>query len=108
MLVARLGSASVLLLLLSGPLHGQSTNPLELLKQPTPPATERIAYGKDPLQFGEIRVPAGAGPFPIAILVHGGCWSAKLEGYPEAITSFELLRPLASALTEAGIATWNV
>jgi acetyl esterase/lipase len=95
-------------LLLSGCLYGQSTNPLELLKQPTPPANERITYGKDSLQFGEIRVPAGAGPFPIAILVHGGCWSAKLENLPEAVTSFELLRPLASALAEAAIASWNI
>jgi acetyl esterase/lipase len=95
-------------LLLSIRLYGQSTNPLELLKQHTPPANERITYGKDSLQFGEIRVPAGAGPFPIAILVHGGCWSAKLENLPEAVTSFELLRPLASALAEAAIASWNI
>jgi acetyl esterase/lipase len=93
---------------LSSYLWGQSTNPLELLKQPTPPATGQITYGRDSLQFGEIRVPAGAGPFPVAILVHGGCWSAKLKGLPEAVTSFELLRPIASALADAGIATWNI
>jgi acetyl esterase/lipase len=81
---------------------------LELLKQPTPPATGQITYGKDSLQFGEIRVPAGSGPFPVAILVHGGCWSAKLKDLPEAVTSFELLRPIASALAEAGIASWNI
>jgi acetyl esterase/lipase len=95
-------------LLLSGFLPAQSTNPLELIKQATPPPTERITYGKDPTQFGEIRVPAGSGPFPIAILVHGGCWSVKLNDYPEAVTSYELLRPMASALAEAGIASWNI
>ena len=58
-------------------LHGQTTNPLELLKQATPPANERIAYGKDPLQFGELRLPAGDSYFPVPILVHGGCWSAS-------------------------------
>ena len=104
MSAARLGLAAVPLLCL----YAQSTNPLELVKQPTPPANERIPYGKDSLQFGEIRVPAGAGPFPIAILVHGGCWSAKLEDLPEAVTSFELLRPIAAALAEAGIASWNI
>ena len=102
------GLIPVLPLLLSSYLWGQSTNPLELLKQPTPPATEQITYGKDSLQFGEIRVPAGTGPFPVAILVHGGCWSAKLKDLPEAVTSFELLRPIASALADAGIATWNI
>lgn len=59
-------------LLLSGCLWGQSTNPLELLKQPTPQATGRMTYGKDALQFGEMRVPGGTGPFPVAILVHRG------------------------------------
>jgi hypothetical protein len=76
--------------------YGQSTNPLELLKQPTPPANERIVYDKDPLQFAEMRIPGGTGPFPVAILVHGGCWSAKLKSLPEAVTSFERLRPMAS------------
>ena len=89
-------------------LQGQSTNPLELLRQPTPPANERFAYGKDPLQFAEMRVPAGTGPFPVVIMVHGGCWSAKLNDLPEAVTSFELLRPIASALAKVGIASWNI
>ena len=89
-------------------LNGQTTNPLELIKQATPPANERIAYDKEPLQFGELRLPDGAGPFPIAILVHGGCWSAKLGNIPESVTSFELLRPIAAALAKAGIASWNI
>ena len=83
-------------------LNGQTTNPLELIKQPTPAANERIAYDKEPLQFGELRLPDGAGPFPVAILVHGGCWSAKLGNLPESVTSFELLRPVAAALGERG------
>jgi hypothetical protein len=101
------GLAAVILFPL-GLLYGQATNPLELIKQETPPANERIVYGKDPLQFGELRLPAGAGPFPVAILVHGGCWSARLGKLPEPVTSFELLRPMAAALAKAGIASWNV
>ena len=89
-------------------LNGQTTNPLELITQATPPANERIAYDKEPLQFGELRLPDGAGPFPTAILVHGGCWSAKLGNIPESVTSFELLRPIAAALAKAGIASWNI
>jgi len=37
-------------------------------------AVQRIAYaGDDPLQYGELRLPEGAGPFPLAIVIHGGC-----------------------------------
>jgi acetyl esterase/lipase len=89
-------------------LQGQTTNPMELVKQATPPASERLRYGKSPLQFGELRLPAGSGPFPVAILVHGGCWAFKLPSLPENVTSFELLRPIAAALATAGIASWNV
>src|SRR4030095_6924971 len=104
-LVQRLAA---LILFPLGLLYGQATNPLELIKQETPPANERIVYGKDPLQFGELRLPAGAGPFPVAILVHGGCWSARLGKLPEPVTSCELLRPMAAALAKAGIASWNI
>ncbi len=99
---------ATLILLSVGSVSAQPTNPLELIKQATPPADERIAYGTGPLQFGELRLPSGAGPFPVAILVHGGCWSAKLADLPESVTSFELLRPIAAALAKKGIASWNV
>ena len=55
----------------------------------------RIAYGRDSLQFGELRLPAGASNSnraPIAIIIHGGCWYS----------------PLADALALSGVATWNV
>jgi acetyl esterase/lipase len=97
-----------LMLLLVCLLQAQNTNPLELVKQETPPASERLTYGKDPLQFGELRLPKGAGPFPVAVLVHGGCWQVKLPNLPENVTSFELLRPIAAALATAGVASWNV
>jgi len=37
----------------------------------------RISYGKDPQQYGELRIPLGPGPHPLAILVHGGCFKAE-------------------------------
>jgi len=63
---------------------------------------ERIAYaGDDPLQFGELRLPEGAGPFPLAIVIHGGCWRAE-------VASLDYVTPLADALRRAGVASWNV
>jgi acetyl esterase/lipase len=87
-------------------LHG-TTNPLVLVGQQAPPAI-RIAYGSGPLQFGELRVPDGSAKYPVAILVHGGCWPAKLAPLPETVTSLDLLRPLAMALLQARIASWNL
>src|SRR6266404_6015541 len=105
---SKLQGLATLILLSVGSLRAQTTNPLELIKQATPPADERIVYGTGPLQFGELRLPSGAGPFPVAILIHGGCWSAKLADLPDSVTSFELLKPIAAALAKKGIASWNV
>jgi acetyl esterase/lipase len=68
----------------------------------TPPAAAdaRIAYGPEPLQFGDLRVPRGEGPFPLALVLHGGYWQA----------TYNLIHtgPMSIALTEFGIATWNL
>jgi len=69
------------------------------LSGPAPDA--RIAYGPAPSQYAELFVPKGAGPFPVAVLVHGGCWTAKFGGITQ-------LRNMAGALRERGIAVWNV
>jgi acetyl esterase/lipase len=99
---------AALMLLPACLLHGQATNPVQLVQQATPPATEKLSYGKNALQFGELRLPDGKGPFPVVILVHGGCWEVKLKNLPESVTSYELLRPIAAALATLGIASWNV
>lgn len=67
---------------------------------PQPAPDERISYGEDPLQFGELRLPEGDGPFPVAIVLHGGCWLADYDlGY---------ISGLADALTTIGVATWSL
>lgn len=65
------------------------------------PATgERIAYGALPLQFGELRVPSGRGPFPLAVLVHGGCWLSDFD--------LRYMTHMAAALAKMGVATWTI
>ena len=66
----------------------------------TPPPTARIPYGDDDLQFGDLRVPDGQGPHPVAIFIHGGCWLAQ---YDIAHSS-----KLSAALAGNGIATWSL
>jgi len=94
--------------LLSGAICAQDRGPGELLKMPVAPGARRIAYGTDPLQFGELRVPAGKGPYPVVRIVHGGCWVAKLGNLDEHAVALDLLRPMAEELTKMGIATWNL
>lgn len=72
----------------------------ELDALPKPPYDQRIAYGDDSLQFGELRLPKGRGPFPVAIVIHGGCWRAEYD--------HRHATPLAAALTARGIATWTI
>jgi len=66
-----------------------------------PAPTAHVAYGPAPSQYAELFLPAGKGPFPVAVLVHGGCWTAGFGGITQ-------LRNMAGALTQRGIAVWNV
>ena len=79
----------------------QLMSPQDLQALPSRAADFRITYGSDSSQFGELRVPAGAGPHPIAILIHGGCFKAMYATLKD-------LSPMADALKENGIATWNI
>lgn len=69
------------------------------LSGPAPSAT--LAYGPAPSQYAELFLPEGQGPFPVAVLVHGGCWTSKFGGITQ-------LRNMAGALAARGIAVWNV
>jgi acetyl esterase/lipase len=55
----------------------------------------------DPLQFGDLRLPKGAGPFPVVVVIHGGCWVSRLA-------TLQNTAALSDALRDAGVATWNV
>ena len=75
-----------------------------------PPALERMAvstptytlhYGPAAKQYAELRMPPGAGPFPIVVTIHGGCWDVSFG-------SAGTIAPVADALTKRGYATLNV
>ena len=72
----------------------------DLVRLPAPAAGQRIPYGPDSLQSGELRLPEGPGPFPVVVLIHGGCW---LSEYNAAYMTH-----ISAALTKAGYATWNL
>jgi acetyl esterase/lipase len=73
-----------------------------------PPGALRITYGSDPRQFGELRLPSGVARPPVAIIVHGGCWVSELGKLDPRAVAIDNMRPMAAALTAAGVATWNI
>lgn len=73
----------------------------QLLNQPRQSADHRVAYGADPLQFGELWIPATGRRHPVIVLIHGGCWRADLPGT-------ELMDYMAADLRDRGYAVWNL
>jgi len=69
-----------------------------------PPADKRLAYGSDPNQFFDLRLPArkgkGKAPSPLVINIHGGFWRAKYN--------LDHAGHLCAALTASGLATANL
>jgi acetyl esterase/lipase len=72
-----------------------------LLERPRPEPAQRIPYGPDALQHGELWMPDGPGPHPVVVLIHGGCWKASLPGP-------ELLAHIAEDLRKNGLAVWSI
>ena len=68
---------------------------------PRSPPTAEIRYGAEDAQVIDVFVPDGSGAFPVVVLIHGGCWSAKTAGRQQ-------LRHLGSDLASHGIAVWSI
>ncbi|MFN3433178.1 MAG: alpha/beta hydrolase family protein [Sphingomonas sp.] len=73
----------------------------DLTGRPRPQADATIAYGDASLQRVDLWRPAGDGPHPVAVMVHGGCWQS-------AIADRRLMDWVAADLRAHGIAVWNV
>ena len=84
-----------------GAQRAQRFGPRDVDRLPSKPADARVQYGANPLQFGDLRLPSGRGPFPVVIVIHGGCWVA-------ATATLQNSAALADALRDAGLATWNI
>ena len=67
--------------------------------RPEPSAT--IRYGADSMQVVDLWLPGGAGPHPIVLMVHGGCWRT-------AVADRRLMDWIADDLRRRGIAVWNI
>lgn len=73
----------------------------DLLDRPRPGPTATVHYGADPLQVADVWVPAGAGPHPVVLMVHGGCWQTE-------IADRTIMNWIADDLRGRGLAVWNI
>lgn len=73
----------------------------DLTGRPLPAATERIPYGTGKLQYVDLFLPPGAGPFRVVVMVHGGCWQSAVAGAA-------LMNYAADDLRRRGMAVWNI
>jgi acetyl esterase/lipase len=60
-----------------------------------------VRYGPAQAQSVDVFLPGGSGPYSVAILVHGGCWSVNTAGR-------EQFRHLGAELTRGGVAVWSI
>ena len=72
----------------------------DLADLPTKPADRRITYGAAGVQFVDYYRPETAGPWPVLVLVHGGCWRAQY--------GLDHISLLARTLAERGIAVCSL
>ncbi|WP_445193339.1 alpha/beta hydrolase family protein [Sphingomonas sp. Tas61C01] len=73
----------------------------DLAKRKHPVASATIAYGRDAMQKVDLWLPKGKGPFPVVLMVHGGCWQSS-------IADRRLMDWIADDLRQGGIAVWNI
>ena len=74
--------------------------PRDILELPPPAADQRIRYGPDGLHFADLRLPAGDGPHPLLIFIHGGFWRSRYN--------LEYAGHICAALAAVGWASWNL
>lgn len=60
-----------------------------------------LRFGDRPRDYAELRLPKGKGPFPLAVIWHGGCWKTGV-----ADTAY--MSALATRWQQQGVATLNV
>jgi acetyl esterase/lipase len=73
----------------------------DLLARPLARADQRIAYGPGASQFGELWVPSTPGRHPLVIMIHGGCWQAR-------VATLSIMNYAADDLRRRGLAVWNI
>ena len=64
-------------------------------------ASQQIRWGEGPADIVDLWLPEGTGPFPVVVMVHGGCWQ-------KSIADMTLMSWMADGLRNKGWAVWNI
>lgn len=73
----------------------------DLTGQPRPTGARQIRWGAGDTDVVDLWLPEGAGPFPVVVMVHGGCWQ-------KSIADQTLMDWMADGLRREGWAVWNI
>ena len=93
-------SLTAVSLLITPSVAAQNLTFEDIKKLPAPPTAQRLSYGPDPSQFGELRLPKGKKPYPVVVVIHGGCWYSEYD--LSHVANFN------ASLTRLGVATWSL
>lgn len=73
----------------------------DLTRRPLPEPSRSIVLGDGRSDIVDLWLPEGAGPHPVVLMIHGGCWQ-------KAIADRTLMNYAADALRQKGFAVWNI
>lgn len=73
----------------------------DLTALPRPVASHTIRWGEGVTDEVDLWLPEGAGPHPVVVMVHGGCWQ-------KSIADKSLMDWMADGLRQQGWAVWNI
>ena len=68
---------------------------------PRPEGAATVRWGEGETDIADLWLPAGTGPHPVVVMVHGGCWQ-------KSIADRTLMDWMAHGLSQEGWAVWNL
>ncbi len=73
----------------------------DLLGRPRPTPSQTVQWGPGATDIADLWLPDGAGPHPVVVMVHGGCWQKE-------VADRTIMDWAAEDLRARGLAVWNI